>query len=701
MNSGRKEIITQALSAGRTTLTEHESKKVLAEYGIAVTRETLVMDPGEAEKAAADIGYPVVVKVCSDQASHKSEGGLVKVGIRDATELSAVAAELGLRAAELGGGLLIQEMVAGKRELVMGLMRDPLFGPCVMFGLGGIFTEALKDVAFRPAPLSKEDALEMIGETKAAALLGPVRGMEPADMDMLADNLMQLGQLAIDNPFIHEVDINPLIVRDGKPIAVDGLIVLSEEEAVADIVRAKAPLDPLYAPRSVAIIGASAKTGKAGNDVIKNILANDYEGEIYPVNPKGGQIEGLKVYSSIADLPEGIDLAIIILPAKVTPGVIRECGAQGIKTAVLAAGGFAEYDAGGAALQEETKKALEDTGIRALGPNTSGHITTPANFTSSFFPLGKIPKGRISYITQTGNFATHTMRYVMSVEHYGISRVTGMGNKLDVDEADALEWYADDPETEAIFVYLEDFKRPRKFLEIAREVTRTKPIVFLKGGATEEGAQAAVAHTAAMASDDRIIDGALKQAGIVRIHKYTHLVKAAKAMACMPLPKGNRISFMAPSGAMLVTMTDYCRKFTGLQIAEIEDATRQRLQDMSPPFVTMRNPVDIWPAVTIDGLEKAYTRGSEAVFEDPNVDAVVMILMLMDEVELDSLDFVVNLAKRYPDKPLLVTFSGQKSHMEAAKEFLEPRGVPTFALIEDAFAVLDVLCKCGKAKARA
>jgi len=459
-------------------------------------------------------------------------------------------------------------------------------------------------------------------------------------------------------------------------------------------------LEKFFEPQSIVVIGASATPHKPGNDVLRNILANEYEGELYLVNPKGGEIFGMKVHRSIQELPDGIDLAIIILPAKVNPQTIKECADKGIRAAVLAAGGFSEVDEMGVALQEDLIKVIAETGVRVIGPNTSGHTSTPHHFTSSFFPLGKIPRGNISYIAQTGNFATHTMRYITTEQNFGVARVVGLGNKVDLDEVDVLEYLAEDPETKAIFTYLESFKRPKRFMEIAHEVTRNKPIILLKGGQTEEGAQAAVAHTAALASDDRIIDGALRQAGIARVYKYSHLFLAAKAIATMPLPKGNRVSFLGPSGAMLVVLTDLCRNRLGLEVPDLEGKTRQRLQEISPPFIRMRNPVDIWASATVHGVEFGYREGMEAVLKDSNIDVVVPILMLTDDTGVPSLDFIVDMAERYPDKPIYVTFSGEKKHMEASKAFLEPRGVPTFPLIEEPFEVLSILARCRKAMER-
>jgi acetyltransferase len=291
------------------------------------------------------------------------------------------------------------------------------------------------------------------------------------------------------------------------------------------------------------------------------------------------------------------------------------------------------------------------------------------------------------------------MKYILSSEHFGVARVIGLGNKIDIDESEALEYLADDTETRAIVMYLESFKRPRRFLELAREVTRTKPIVMLKSGSTEPGKHAAVAHTAALAAEDRLVEGMLRQAGIVRIWDYTHLILAGKAFSMVPLPKGNRVSFLAPSGAMLVVLVDLCTRL-GLAVPELEPDTVQRLQDISPPFIRMRNPVDIWGAASVKGIELGYREGIEAVLKDPSIDSVVPILMLTKDTGIPSFDFIIELSKKYPEKPILVTFSGEKRHMEECKALIEPAGVPTFPEIEQPFEVLSILARCRRAMDR-
>lgn len=696
-------LIQNALARGQTSLNEHDSKLVCASLGIPVCREVIAGGADEAAAEAEKIGFPVVLKAVGEKLLHKTEAGAVALNLTDA----AMVRREGRRLRQIRGSeaLLLQEMVPGSRELVCGLVRDDHFGPCVMFGLGGVLTEVFQDVVFRVVPLRERDAREMVSELRHHKILKPFRGEAAVDLDELVRVLLALGDTARRYPEVQSVDINPLKIRpDGAPVAVDALVTLAPDRPSGNSPAAnpveKESLKRFFEPESVAVIGASAARGKAGNTVVRNILANGYTGKLYLVNPKGGEIEGITAYTSIDSLPEGVAQAIIMTPARTTVQAVRDCATRGIRYIVLAAGGFSEVDEEGDNLQQELSRAIAETGVRAIGPNTSGHTSTPYHFTSGFFPLGKIPRGNISYIAQTGNFATHTMRYIATGENFGVARVMGLGNKIDVDESEVLEYYAEDPETKAIFMYLEAIKRPERFLEVAGEVTRTKPVFMLKGGSTGEGSRAAMTHTAALASDERVIDGAIAQAGITRLYDYSHLFLVAKAISFMPLPQGNRVSFLAPSGAMLVVLADLCYQRWGLTVPDLEEGTRQRLQEISPPFIRMRNPVDIWPSALAHSIEFSYREGIEALMRDANIDAIVPIMMLTDAVGVPPLDFLVELAENYPEKLLYVTFSGEKHHMEAAKAFLEPRGVPTFPLIEEPFEVLSMLNRCRQAMTR-
>jgi acyl-CoA synthetase (NDP forming) len=709
-------LIEAAVQAGRTALNEHEAKTFLAGFGIPVSRETLAGDVAAAVRAAGEIGYPVALKAAGEGIQHKTELGALALNLASAAEVR----REGERLLAIAGceALLVQEMVRGDRELVCGLTRDPQFGPCVMFGVGGIFTELLDDAVFRVAPLTLAEALAMLDEIRLAKLLAAFRGQPPVDRQALARILVALGEVGARCPAVREIDLNPLKIRpDGSPVAVDALVAL-QAGAAAPAVQSELPvaaapaageeiggtaliaaMRPFFEPRGVAIVGASAVPGKPGHEVIRNILANGYRGGIYPVNPKGGRILDLPVLTDIADLPAETDIAVIILPAAATAQAMRECAARGIRRFVLASGGFAEVDEAGAKIQAELVRIIAERQLLVLGPNTSGHTSTPQGFTSTFFPQGKIRRGRVSYIAQTGNFGTHTLKYILTGEHFGVARVVGLGNKVGLDETDALEYLGEDPETGAILIYIESFKRPLRFLEVARRVTRRKPVILLKGGASEAGRQAALAHTAAMASPDRIVEGMLRQAGVVRVADYTDLILAGKAFSMLPLPAGNGVSFLAPSGAMLTTLADLCVRL-GLHIPPLEPEAVRRLQEISPPYIRMRNPVDIWPAAIATGVEFAYREGMETVMKDPSVHAVVPVLMLTRATGVPDPAFILALARRYPAKPILVTFSGEKACMEEYKAALEPQGIPTFPEIEQPFRVLALLNRCREAMAR-
>ena len=692
-------IIEKALTVGQTALNEYDAKRFLACFEIPVNREAIAISVDSAASEAVKIGFPVVLKACGTRLFHKTEVSGVVLNLRTVEQVR----EAGERLMKIDGcqALLVQEMISGEREFVCGFTRAEQFGPCVMFGFGGIFTELIDDAVFRIAPLTTGDVLQK--------LIDVFRGQAGVDMDMLSKTLVALGEIALQFDQVRQIDINPLKCRsDGELVAVDALVVLQDRlkgipeqpakqktHLGADL-KKKEDLTPFFEPKSVVIVGASAVPGKPGHEVIRNIQANEYKGKLFLVNPKAGEILGLPVHSSIESLPDKPDLAVIILPAAICPQTLRDCAAKGIKHVVISAGGFAEVDDSGAQTQQELIEIMRENDIRIIGPNTAGHTSMPHHFTSTFFPLGRIRRGKVSYITQTGNFCTHTMKYILTAEHFGVSRVIGLGNAIDVNESEALAYLSSDSQTDAIVVYLESFKQPRRFFEIAKAVTRRKPVIMLKSGSTEAGQRAAVAHTAAMAAEDRLVDGMLRQAGVVRIYDYTHLILVGKALSMVHLPKGNRVAFLAPSGAMLVVLSDLCTRL-GLEVPALESRNLQRLQEISPPFIRMRNPVDIWAAASTRGVEFGYREGMEIVLKDPNIDAVVPILMLTKESGIPSYDFIIELAQKYAGKPIFVTFSGDKQYIEECKEYLETRGVPTFPEIEQPFEVLSILARCRKA----
>ena len=348
-------ILNQALEADRPALTEYQAKQVLARYGIPVVTESVADPPDQAVRAAVDTGFPVVLKGLGSNLLHKTERGLVHLNLPDPDSVRRAAEKITAAAGKDLEGLLVQAQLESRREFVAGLFRDPQFGPVVMFGIGGILTEALSDVAFRLAPLARVDVEEMLAELKAGALLGDFRGDKAVNLDQLTEILMAIGRLGVDQPSISEIDINPLLVNPaGELVAVDALIVAGQPAAPVTETQAVDPaaIGALFYPKSIAFVGASAQLGKWGNMLMANTISGEYAGDIYLVNPKGGTIAGRPVYRSISEIPDPVDLAVVTIPAARVLGLLGQMHQKQIRNMLLITSGFGETGPEGKQLEK-------------------------------------------------------------------------------------------------------------------------------------------------------------------------------------------------------------------------------------------------------------------------------------------------------------------------------------------------------------
>ena len=370
-----RNVVRRAADNGDRALTEDQAKQILSRYGIPVVTESVVADAAAATAAAAAMGYPVVLKAAGAALLHKADRGLVSLNLTDTDMVRHAAAEITAEAGDDLDGLLVQKQVRGEREFVAGMFRDPQFGPVVMFGIGGVFTEVLADVSFRLAPVTAGDVREMVTELRAGDLLSAQRGQRAVDMTAVTDTLIGLGRIAEEVPEIAEIDINPLIAApDGALTAVDALIVPG---AAPGTPSTSPPVDPaaigsLFYPRSIAFIGASAQLGKWGNMLVSNTIAGGYRGDIYLVNPRGGTIAGRSVYRSVGDIAGSVDLAVVTVPASKVLDLIPQCRDKAIRNMLLITSGFGETGDAGKALEAELIDTAGAAGILILGPNTMG-----------------------------------------------------------------------------------------------------------------------------------------------------------------------------------------------------------------------------------------------------------------------------------------------------------------------------------------
>ncbi|MBU2054944.1 MAG: acetate--CoA ligase family protein [Proteobacteria bacterium] len=588
-----EELILKAKAEGRSALTEAESKEVLRQYGVPVVEEKIAATPEEAASVAEGMGFPVVLKGLGAKLTHKTERGLVRLNLKDADEVRRAAQQVAASAGADLEGYLLQPMLAGRREFVAGLFCDPQFGPVVMFGLGGVFTEALDDVAFRIAPVDEKEASGMIDELRSRKLLGPFRGEEEAARDRLVLALMGLSRLGMELPDVTEADVNPLIVGpDGRVTAVDALIVLGERPAAK---AASPPIDPraiakLFYPRSIAFVGASGTLGKWGYRLFCNVTAGGFAGPLYLVNPKGGRIAGRQAFKSVAEIPGPVDLAVVTIPAPKVLELIPQFKEKRIKNMLLITSGFAETGVEGRCREEGLVREARAAGILILGPNTMGICNPHDNLFCCGSSVRPRP-GTTAIVSQSGNLGVQLMGFAEH-EGVGIRAFSGSGNEAMITIEDYMEAFEVDELTQTVVLYLESIKNGRRFFHSARRVGKKKPVVMLKGGRTQAGNRAAASHTGALASNVRVFDAAARQAGIVVVEQPMELLDLSAAFSSLPFPRGNRVALMTLGGGWGVVASDLCVEY-GLAIPDLSSELIARIDNILPPYWSRSNPIDL------------------------------------------------------------------------------------------------------------
>jgi acyl-CoA synthetase (NDP forming) len=618
-------IIAAALAAGKSALDEHESKALFAAYGIPVPEGALVADEAEAAEAATHLGGKLAVKAVGAQIQHKTESGLVVLGIEGPEEAVESYRLLKERAGESLEGVLVERMVRGNRELMVGMKRDPLFGPVVAFGLGGVLTEALGDVVLALAPVGEDEAVDLPGLIRAKRLLGPFRGYPPVDVGALAKVIQAVGQMALDHPHITEIDVNPLLIEADQPVAADALVVLSTEEPLEsgdERGRFVPDLKALLAPRSMALVGASGDITKWGGSALNTIVEGGYSGKIYPVNPKGGEMFGLTAYTSLEELPEAPDLALLAVGGHQVAPMLEQCGRKGIPAAIAIAAGFSETGADGAEAEREIARVASAGGVTLMGPNCLGMISNEVQLHAVGFVVLHPPKGSLSFVSQSGNLGTQIVSDCQR-RGIGIDKFASVGNEAQIGAVEVLDYLRDDPNTTSIMMYIEGIDDGRRFLEIARRTTAVKPVVVLRAGLTEYGVKAAASHTGAMAGSADVWEAAARQAGVVTCANAREVVDLGSCLAYLPLPQGRRVAVITQGGGAGVLTADEVARH-GLSLAELPPELYAAIDELLPPFWSRQNPLDLVASAGGD----VGPRVLRLVAECEDVDAVIVLSML-------------------------------------------------------------------------
>ncbi|MFO8020211.1 MAG: CoA-binding protein [Promethearchaeia archaeon] len=440
-------------------------------------------------------------------------------------------------------------------------------------------------------------------------------------------------------------------------------------------------LQRLFYPHSIAVIGASNTEGKLGYNIFKNLRDRGYQGKLYAVNPSSDYIQGIKSYDNILEIPDEIDVAIIIIPAHYTPQAVRECCQKGVKFIINQAAGFSEIGESGEQIERETKEILQDYDTRLVGPNCSGLINTSHNMIQSIGLVGNLKKGNVGLIGQAGVYAAGILWGLKKIMDFSL--VVTVGNKLDLDETDFLEFLGNDKNTDVICMYLEDIKGSRRFIDIGKEITSKKPVIALKGGRTDKGSKTAASHTGSMAGNMQIYDAVFDQTGIIQARDNKNMFNIAKAFSKQPIPKGRKVMIITYTGSMGVTGTDTCYE-NGLELADLSKKSERRLKTIMPDYVEVKNPADFTFYQSSEDVAKAI----EICSSDNNIDAFIPIIQAEK-----SHEYIRDLTQlNTNDKPILLCIPSMEFVMDSVIQF-ENLGIPVYSTPENAIYVLSQMYK--------
>ncbi|MGE3073083.1 MAG: acetate--CoA ligase family protein [Dehalococcoidia bacterium] len=675
-------ILDAARASGRTLLSSTDARAICEAYGIPVPGDGLATSADEAASLAGRFGYPVVLKIASQDIAHKTDAGGVLVGLADEAAVRAgyatiIANAKAYKADARIDGVQVQQMVPAGLEVLIGAVTDGSFGKLVAFGIGGVLVEVLSDVTFRLAPTTNDEALSMLSSIRASKMLEGVRGSEAVDKSALASIIEKVSRVVADFPEISELDLNPVIATGSGAVAVDARIALDFAPRQAhrrpppeEIVRA---MNRIMKPNAVAVIGASAEVGKIGNSVMKNLINGGYEGKIYPIHPKAEEIEGIKVFKSVKDIDGDIDMAVFAIPAALVPGALVECGEKGIPGAVLIPSGFAET--GNVAEQQEIQHIGEQYNIRLMGPNIYGFYYTHKNLCATFCTAYTV-RGQVALSSQSGGIGMAIVGFSRSAE-MGVSAIVGLGNKSDIDEDDLLTFFEQDDNTQVIAQHFEDLKDGRAFAEVAKRVSKKKPIIALKAGRTQAGAKAASSHTGALAGNDRIYDDVLKSAGVIRAYALRDMLEYARAIPVLPTPKGENVVIITGAGGSGVLLSDACVD-GGLSLMQMPADLDAAFRKFIPPFGAAGNPVDI----TGGEPPATYRNTIQLALEDDRIHSIVLgywHTIITPPMVFANLvvDVVEEMKAKGIHKPVVASLAGDVEVEEAA-DFLYRHNIPAY-----------------------
>ncbi|MGN6708279.1 MAG: acetate--CoA ligase family protein [Candidatus Nitrosocosmicus sp.] len=676
-----KSLFEDAFKNQTKVITEEMAKDILSSYDIKVPQFALVQNVDDAVREANSIGYPIVAKIVSPQILHKTDVGGVKVDLKNEADVKSAFNDMYGRLAKQYDvkGILLEKMVPKGVEMIVGLQNDPQFGPVVMVGLGGIFTELFKDVSFRVLPITEKDALDMIEELQGKMLLKGYRGSFTINLDMLCKALVKIGKLGFDiSPYYDSIDFNPVIVYSDSYYVADAKILLSNSPKYNAVSTAKPNskyMDLFFNARSIALIGASPEVGKVGNSVLESLVKHDYKGNVFPVNAKGySDIMGIKAYKSLDEISEPVDVVVVTVDLKFVPELLKICGQKEIHNVVIISGGGKELGGERADIEQQIKDISSNLGIRVIGPNCIGMFNGENRLDCAFQGHERMlrPKnGNVSFLSQSGTVGIAFMEHSSP---FGMSKMISYGNRSDVDEADMIWYLSEDPQTKVIGLYVEGLGDGRKFVDTARKVIseRKKPIVVFKNGRTSRGAKQAASHTGSLGGTYNVVKGAFSQSGIISVDSYDELTASLKALSWQPIPKGNKVAMVTNGAGPIIAAIDQFEKL-GLEVANLDEKSISSMKSHYPPTYVVGNPCD----VTGSANASDYKFAIQTFMDDPNIDIVMPWFVFQDDPLEESIVEILSEFNKQRKKPILIGALGGPFTQKMANR-LEENQIPVY-----------------------
>ena len=679
-----KQKIQNIVESSRGTprvITEESSKEILGEYGIKVPKYALVTNSDEAVQKSKEIGFPLVAKIVSPDILHKTDVGGVKVGLSSEDEVKQAFDDMFNRLKEKFDvkGVLLEKMVPKGVELIVGLQNDSQFGPSIMVGLGGIYTELFKDVSFRVLPVSKGEATRMLESLRGKDILKGFRGSKPVDLDMLSEAIVNIGTLGVDMAGKYEsIDFNPVVVYPDSYCVVDAKIIL-KDKASDDAISMASPdssyMDLFFNAKSVALIGASPEVGKIGNSVMESLAKHDYKGKVFPVNAKGyPEIMGVKAYKNLMEIQEPVDVVIVTVDLKFVPDLLEECGKKNIHNMVVISGGGKELGGERAAIEKRVQDLSRELKVRIIGPNCIGIFNGENRLDCAFqghLRMLRPKQGNVSFLSQSG---TVGIAFMETSDAFGLSKMISYGNRSDVDEADMIHYLAQDPSTNVIGLYVEGLGDGRKFMNSAKNVIKQyqKPIVVFKNGRSTKGAKQAASHTGSLGGSFAVISGAFEQTGIISVDSYEELTSSLKALTWQPVPKGNKIAMVTNGAGPIIAAIDNFERLN-LELAQLSDQTKKSFKEHYPATYVIGNPCDVTGSASADD----YRFAIQAFMDDPNIDIIMPWFVFQDDpLEEKIVDILADFQKQ-KKKPILVGAMGGPFTEKISKK-IEEFNIPVY-----------------------